>query len=106
MRRATSGRRICWCLVVIFLGMTSGWAARAEEPGKVTSTSSVMRIGDFQGMALLEIDEKPAACFGLHKLPGGKPRFTYLLLFKPDPKAERGSGVGGGGSVTLSSTGE
>ena len=98
-----SGRwPIAACTLLCLLAGSAG----AQEAGKVTSTQSVMKVGDFQGMALLEIDEKPAACFGLHKLPGQKPRYTYLLLFKPDPKAERGSGVGGGGSASLSSNGD
>jgi len=90
------------CVSALFLALSAG----AQEAGKVTSSSSVMRVGDFQGMALLEIDGKPAACFGLHMLPGGKPRYTYLLLFKPDPKSERGSGTGGGGSLSIGSDGK
>jgi hypothetical protein len=46
-------------------------------------------------MQILKIDGKPAACFGLHQPPGGKARFTYLILFKPDPKGESGTGTGG-----------
>lgn len=78
----------------------------AAQEGKVTSQSTVMRLGDFQAMCLLEIDGKPAACFGLHKLPQQKPRYLYLILFKPDPKRERGSGAGGGGSASLGSDGK
>jgi hypothetical protein len=70
-----------------------------KEPGKVTGESSFLTVNGktygFCGMVLLEIDEKPAACFGLHKPSGGNHRYTYLILFKPDPKSHRGSGVEG-----------
>ena len=77
---------------------------RADEPGKVTSQTSVYTVNGktlgFAAMYNLEIDGKPAAAFGLHKPPGGKTRYTYLLLFKPDPKSEGGTGAGGQGKET------
>lgn len=98
-------RRLGWSIASLSVWAVVA-AAPAQEAGKVTSQSSVLRVGDFQAMCMLEIDEKPAACFGIHKLPGGKPRYLYLLLFKPDPKQARGSGAGGGGSITLDSDGQ
>ena len=82
---------------------------RGDEQGKVTSTFQYLTVSGgsfgFCGMTLLEIDEKPAASFGLHQSPGGKPRFTYLLLFKPDPKRDRGGGVLGDGESSTDSDG-
>jgi hypothetical protein len=87
--------------------------ARADEPGKVTGTSQFLRVGGsvngtpygFCGMCLIEVDRQPAACFGLHQPPGGKARFTYLLIFKPDPSRARGSGIEGMGMSQISSDG-
>ena len=84
-------------------------AAVAADPGKVTARTAYLttRSGNFGflGMCCLEIDEKPAAAFGLYQPPDGKPQYTYLILFKPDPKAERGIGGGGDGSSQISSDG-
>jgi hypothetical protein len=70
-----------------------------EKPGKETGRSSVYEFNattsGFIGSCLLEIDGLPAACFGLDKQEGGKPRYTYLLLFKVGPPGGRGSGTGG-----------
>jgi hypothetical protein len=70
-----------------------------EKAGKETGRSSVYEFNattsGFLGSCLLEIDNLPAACFGLEKQEGGKARYTYLLLFKVDPKNEDGSGTGG-----------
>jgi hypothetical protein len=75
-------------------------SAAADELGKVTGQTTFLSVNGktygFIGMVLLEIDGKPAACFGLHKPPDGKPRYTYLILFKPDPKSDSRFGVEGG----------
>jgi hypothetical protein len=73
--------------------------ARADETGKVTSRQSFLTLNGktwgFCGQCVLEIDGKPAAAFGLRQAPGGKPKYNYLLLFKPGPKGEEGSSAGG-----------
>jgi hypothetical protein len=87
--------------------------AAADEPGKVTATHTYLTVSGtmngqphgFLGMCNLEIDEKPAAAFGLYQAAGQKPQYTYLLLFKPNPKAERGSGAGGDGTSQNDSDG-
>src|SRR5262245_29562068 len=89
--------------------LLAGSIFSAAEPGKVTSQSSYLTVtsgsSGFIGMSSLEIDEKPAAAFGLYQAPGGKPQYTYLILFKPDPKAMRGSGGGGDGMSQVGSDG-
>src|SRR5262245_25044765 len=103
-----------------FLGMFTtalvccfpAWHLFAEE-GKVTGSASVRKESGtidgkafgFCAMEMLEIDGRPAACFGLHQPPGGKPRYTYLILFKPDPKGKSGHGAGGGGESSSGSDG-
>ncbi len=80
------------------------WWVQVEKlvdnaPGKVTRINEFAGVSSrtygFYGMVLLEIDGKPAACFGLHKPPGGKTRYTYLILLKPDPKGRPGWGIEG-----------
>ncbi len=97
--------------------VVSAWVCHsfglADEPGKVTATASFLTISGttggqphgFLGMCGLEIDEQPAAAFGLYQAAGQKPQYTYLILFKPDPKAERGSGHGGEGPSQIGSDG-
>ena len=94
-----------WLAAALSAAVLLSSTLAAQDAGKVTGSFSVLQLGRFQGMCLLEIDGRPSACFGLHTPMGGKTRYTYLLLFKPDPKSERGSGVGGGGSATLDSDG-
>jgi hypothetical protein len=87
--------------------------ASAAEPGKVTGSATYLTVSGkqdgksfgFIGMCGLEIDEQPAAAFGLYQAPGQKSQYTYLVLFKPNPKAERGSGHGGGGEAQNNSDG-
>lgn len=84
----------CGCLFAAAVSLGA-----EEKPGKETGRSSVYEFNattsGFVGSCLLEIDGAPAACFGLDKQEGGKARYTYLLLFKVDPKNESGSGTGG-----------
>lgn len=85
------------------LALALAAAACAEEKqGRETGRSTVYEFNattsGFIGSCLLEIDGKPAACFGLDKQEGGKARYTYLLLFKTDA-TQKDSGSGTGGSV-------
>jgi hypothetical protein len=88
------------CLTLLLVAPAAALAA--DKPGKETGRSVFYEFNattsGFIGSCLLEIDDHPAACFGLDKQEGGKARYTYLLLFKVDPKNESGSGTGG--SVT------
>jgi hypothetical protein len=93
-------RRAAFAGTCLIVSLIAPLAALAEEkPGKETGRSSFYEFNattsGFVGSCLLEIDGQPAACFGLDKQEGGKARYTYLLLFKVDPKNERGSGSGG-----------
>ena len=86
-------------LVVFVTPFAATKQARGEEAGKVTSRQSFLTLNGktwgFCGQCVLEVDGKPAAAFGLRQAPGGKVRYNYLLLFKPDPKAESNSSAGG-----------
>jgi hypothetical protein len=86
-------------LAVLFSPFANSPRAMAEETGKVTSTQTFLSLNGktwgFVGQCVLEVDGKPAAAFGLRQAPGGKPKFNYLLLFKPDSKAESNSSAGG-----------
>jgi len=86
-------------LVILATTLAAGAWTRADEPGKVTSRQSFLALNGktwgFCGQCVLEVDGKPAAAFGLRQAPGGKAKYNYLLLFKPDPKAESNSSAGG-----------
>jgi hypothetical protein len=44
------------------------------------------------GLSAVEADGRPAACFGLTKLPGEPPRYTYLLILRaPAEKPKKGA---------------
>jgi len=96
-----SARATAWCigLAIITVAFAASTTAFAEEPGKVTSRQSFLTLNGktwgFCGQCVLEVDGKPAAAFGLRQSPGGKAKYNYLLLFKPDPKAESNSSAGG-----------
>jgi hypothetical protein len=97
-------------LVGSALSLIVATASFAEEAGKVTGSSSFSTVNGttygFCAMHLLEVDGKPAACFGLIKPDGGPARYTYLILFKPSAKGgEGGTGVEGGGTSQFESTG-
>src|SRR5436190_4153668 len=86
-------------LVILVTTLAMGKWTRADESGKVTSRQSFLTLNGktwgFCGQCVLEIDGKPAAAFGLRQAPSGKAKYNYLLLFKPDPKAESHSSAGG-----------
>jgi cytochrome c5 len=103
-----AARHLTQVVAIVLCLLTIDRLAQSDEPGKVTGQSSYLTFSGktdgkpygFAAMRLLKIDGKPAACFGLHQPPGGKARYTYLLLFKPNPKSERGTGVGGKGGAS------
>ncbi|MFN0017126.1 MAG: hypothetical protein ACKVP0_02635 [Pirellulaceae bacterium] len=86
-------------LAVLFSPFANSPRAMAEGEGKVTSTQTFLSLNGktwgFCGQCVLEVDGKPAAAFGLRQAPGGKAKYNFLLLFKPDPKAESNSSAGG-----------
>ena len=92
--------------IQLALGVALLWASStlcpqvwAEEKGKITSTQTFLSFNGktwgFLGQCVLEVDGKPAAAFGLRQAPGGKPKYNFLLLFKPDPKGESGTSSSG-----------
>jgi hypothetical protein len=100
---------------VVFALLTSVLAASlalAEGPGNVTGTGTYLhqsttidgKSGGFCGMCAIEIDDQPAAAFGLYQLPGAKPQYTFLILFKL-PKQEAGMGTSGEGTSEIDTNG-
>jgi hypothetical protein len=57
----------------------------------------------FIAMTVVEQDGRPVACFGMTKVPGEKPRYSYLLIFRAAAeKPKRGlatEGKGGGSTA-------
>ena len=84
----------------------------ADGPGNVTGTATFQRqtttldgkSGGFCGMCAIEIDDRPAAAFGLYQLVGAKPEYTFLILFKP-AKEEASIGIEGDGPSEVDTTG-
>ncbi|MCE9528538.1 MAG: hypothetical protein K8R36_21040 [Planctomycetales bacterium] len=101
-------------LLLSFVVFTCSPQVVADEPGKVTATQTFLSFNGktfgFLGQCVLEVDGKPAAAFGLRQAPGGKSKYTYLLLFKPDPKGNgenstesesKKSSIGSDGSIDV-----
>ena len=90
---------LCIALFVFVTPFVATSRAHGEEAGNVTSRQSFLTLNGktwgFCGQCVLEVDGKPAAAFGLRQAPGGKAKYNFLLLFKPDPKAESNSSAGG-----------
>ena len=96
------------CGVVLSLLAFATGTASAQQ---TLNTSSCMHfvpetgIGARQLIALCAIEggKQPIACFGLTKLPGEEPRYSYLLIFKPPSgKPKGGIGTECKGSCTIS----
>jgi hypothetical protein len=62
--------------------------------GNVLSISAPPN-GFLGGSLVTEVDGPPVAAYGILKL-ANQPRYTYLILFKADPKKQVGGGIGMG----------
>lgn len=86
--------RLFGCLALLALASHAPADESYNTAGAGNFLSTVRK--DSHGAVALELvslGKRPVACFGLTKLPGENPRYSYLLIFKSPARPKGGAGT-------------